>query len=151
MFAKHLRLKKLALIGVTGALVLAAGVAAAQTKFAIGSIIRGFELPQNGPDGRLQSRIRGREAIVISDSQIRIHGLEIEIFRENNANIKILSDESVYWTKEGRLTTDKMIEIDRPGMKIRAKGMVWEMAEAKGVLQDDVKVTVQSGSFQIEP
>ncbi|MDR1146611.1 MAG: hypothetical protein LBK71_10820, partial [Verrucomicrobiales bacterium] len=45
---------------------LAGGLPAEDAQFAIGSIIKQFELPQRDDNGKLQSTIYGREATVMS-------------------------------------------------------------------------------------
>lgn len=120
----------------------------AETQFAIGSIIRGFEVPQTDSHGKLRSKIRGKEALVMSANQIHIKDLVIEVYNDNEQiDTSIRSDECTYWKMENKLTTDKDIEVHRQGMVIKADGMEWELGDAKGIFRKNVKVILQPGVF----
>ncbi|MFZ5807410.1 MAG: hypothetical protein ACOY3I_09430 [Verrucomicrobiota bacterium] len=128
------------------------GISRAETQFTVGSIIRGFEMPQVGSDGKLRTKIRGEEALVMSANQIRIKNLFIEIYDETEQpTTGILSPECIYWRMEDKLTAEKNIEVKRPGMLITAQNMEWHMGESKGAFRNNVKVIVQPGIFNPQP
>ena len=124
---------------------------AQDSQFSIGSIIRGFELPQTDADGNVKSKIRGDEALIISANEIRIKGLTIELFNEGQAGTVITAPECVFWKMENKLTTDHLIKIKRQGMTLTAKGMDWHLADSRGNFRNQVRVVVQSGSFRLQP
>lgn len=125
--------------------------ASAANDFAIGSIIRNFELPLNSSDSDRRSLIRGEEAIVVSGNEIRIRGLSIEIYRGDQLTTKITSAESVYWKTENKLTTDSEVKVTRTGMTITSKGMEWSMEQSSGIFRGQVKVTVTGSPTLITP
>ena len=67
-------------------LLAGSGLLIAQSDFAIGSIIKGFELPQRDKEGNLQLKIFGKEALVMSKNRIRVHGLTIDIYSGGKAS-----------------------------------------------------------------
>jgi hypothetical protein len=130
-------------------LLLIPCVGRAQMQFTVGSIIRGFELPQTDARGKLRTKIRGEEALVISANQIRINGLMIEIYDENEiVTTSIRSTDCTYWRMENKLTTDKDIEVRHQGMNMTAHAMEWELRDSKGSFRENVKVTLQPGVFK---
>lgn len=122
----------------------------AEPQFPIGTIIRGFDLPQTNEEGKISSRIRGEEAMVMSANQILIRKLEIEVY-ENGSDkptTTILSPECFYWRMENKLTTDNNIEVRRPGMTVTAKAMEWDIKQSKGTFRRNIKVIVQPQTYQ---
>ena len=126
-------------------------IAHAETQFSIGSIIRGFELPQMDEQGNLRSKIKGSEAIVISANQIRIKELFIELYDGGKASTRIKSPDCVFWRLENRLTTDQAIEVARDGMIIKAKGMDWSLKENQGIFRQNVQVTIDPKTHILNP
>jgi hypothetical protein len=131
------------------AAALLAGTAAlclAQGDFAIGSIIRGFELPSRDENGNLRFKISGERAIIISANRIEVQGLLIELFSDNKPSATVKSPSSDYWRLENRLTTSKGVEISRPGLLVSAKEMEWDLAKGQGLLRNNVKVILENRS-----
>ncbi|MFH1067618.1 MAG: hypothetical protein V1746_06925 [bacterium] len=133
-----------------GAWLLASGVCLAEPQFPIGTIIRGFDLPQTNEEGKISSRIHGAEAMVMSANQILIRKLEIEVYEDDSGKptTRILSPECFYWRMENKLTTDNNIEVRRPGMTVTAKTMEWDVKQSKGTFRRNIKVVVQPGAYQ---
>ncbi|MEM9444468.1 MAG: hypothetical protein AAGA18_03870 [Verrucomicrobiota bacterium] len=112
----------------------------AQTDFSIGSIIKGFEMPQHDSQGQIKAKIHGKEATVMTSSRIKVRGLKIEFFEKGDTVMEITSTQSDFWRSQNRLTTDKGVKIIRPGLIIEAEQMDWELAGSKGNLKGNVKV-----------
>jgi hypothetical protein len=119
----------------------------AQADFAIGAIIKGFELPQREADGTIKMKIFGKEATVMSLSRIKVRGLNIDFFNKGVSETKITSDESDYWREENRLTSSNGVKIEHPGFVLTAKTMDWQITENKGFFQENVKVVIQKNDL----
>jgi hypothetical protein len=128
-------------------LASAAWTWAADPQFSIGSIIRGFELPQSDSQGNLRVLIKGQEATVLSANQIRINGLAVELYENGQSETRITSPESVFWRVENKLTTDKAIEVKRNNLTITARSIDWDLKEGRGTFRDGVQVVVNAGTF----
>ncbi|MDR1191359.1 MAG: LPS export ABC transporter periplasmic protein LptC [Verrucomicrobiales bacterium] len=113
-------------------------------QFAIGSIIKQFELPQRNSDGKLQSTIFGKEATVMSQNRIRVRGMKIDIFNSNGEDIttKLLSPESDFWSEEKRLTTTSGVTVTQPDFTLTAMNMDWDIKNSKGVFTKQVRVVI---------
>lgn len=135
---------------ILAALFLAVGLCHAEPQFPVGTIIRGFDLPQTNKEGKISSRIRGAEAMIMSANQILVRKLEIEVYENNSSEptTRILSPECFYWRMENKLTTDHNIEVHHPGMTITAKAMEWNVKQSRGTFRQNVKVVIQSGADQ---
>jgi len=121
------------------------------SQFAIGSIIRGFELPQTDADGNLKSKIRGDEALVVSANEVRIKGLTIELYTDDQVSTTITAQECTFWRMENRLTTDQSVRIKRTGLTLNAKGMDWHLTNSQGIFRNQVRVAVHSGNYFLQP
>jgi hypothetical protein len=120
-----------------------------QSQFAVGSIIRGFELPQTDKDGNPLLRITGEEATVISENRIQIKGLSVELFDKNSKGARFVSKESDFWPLEQKLTTDKGIQILYPGVEMSSDLLEWNLAESKGVLSKKVRVVLKGEKMDL--
>ncbi|NJK90581.1 MAG: hypothetical protein HC904_01375 [Blastochloris sp.] len=126
-------------------LILALGGGAClwgQAEFAIGAIIKGFELPQREADGSIKLKIMGKEATVMSLSRIKVRGLTIDFFNQGAPQTQISSEESDYWQVEKRLTTDKGVKVEHPNFVLTAQTMDWLISENRGTFQQNVKVVI---------
>jgi len=122
--------------------ILGAAWVTAQTNFAVGSIIKGFEMPQRDKEGNLQTKIFGREATVMSQNRIRVRALTIDIYSGGNVSTKLTSDESDYWRAEGRLTTSSGVKVVQPSFVLTAKNMDWDLQNSNGSFKDQVKLVI---------
>jgi hypothetical protein len=121
---------------------------AEDVQFAIGSIIKQFELPQRDQDGNLQSTIYGREATVMSQNRIRVRGLNIDIFSGDRIGTRLSSPESDFWSEEGRLTTSNGVTVVQPEFTLTSVNMDWDLKHSKGVFSQRVRVVIpQQGSL----
>lgn len=128
--------------------MLAASVSArAQADFAIGSIIKDFELPQRDSEGNLKLQIFGGEATVISANRVKVQRLRIDLYQGGKPDIRMTSPESDYWKTENRLTTSSGVEIVHPSFKLAAQQMDWELNANRGLFQGGVTLTVQKQSL----
>lgn len=118
--------------------------AVADAEFAIGSIVKKFELPQRDADGKLTLRIFGQEATVISANRIKVDGLKIDIFSDDQAETVITSPTSDYWRKEGRLTTEGGVEVQHPNFKLTADEMNWELTPSRGNFKNNVRLEIKN-------
>jgi len=126
------------------ALVVAAPVLLrAQTDFAIGSIIKSFQLPQRDAEGNMKLQIFGDQATVITPNRIKIEKLRIEVYKAGQPEIEMRSPECDYWKLESRLTSSKGVEVQHSSFKLKADKMDWELNGNKGLFQGGVQLTVQ--------
>ena len=147
-----MRLFKYFTLLLVSALLVGSGLLFAQTDFAIGSIIKGFELPQRDKEGNMQLKIFGKEALVMSKNRIRVHGLSIDIYSAGKASTKMTSDESDYWSEEKRLTTDSNVQVDHPSFILTSKSMDWDLQGSRGIFKNNVKVVIkQRDSTLVKP
>ncbi len=124
------------------ALLLCTPSVPAQNEFAVGSIIRGFELPQRDAGGELKQLVFGEEATVITRNRIRIDGLRIDVFENQEPRTRIQSPQADYWDQEKRLTTSSGVRIQHPSFVLEAKQMDWELEGNRGMFQENVRVTL---------
>lgn len=122
----------------------------AQADFAIGAIIKGFELPQRDENGVIKMKIFGKEATVMSLSRIKVRGLNIDFFNKGVSETKITSEESDYWREENRLTSSNGVKIEHPSFVLTSKTMDWQISENKGFFQENVKVVIKR-SDEVQP
>jgi len=123
--------------------VLAISVAFGQADFSIGSIIKDFEFPQRGSDGKLQLTIYGDEATVISRNRIKVRDLKIEIYREGEVETVLTSPTSDYWSREGRLTSGEGVVVEHPTFRLEAGEMNWELAPSRGFFKNNVRLEIK--------
>jgi len=129
----------LLLIGAVGTVALYA-----QAKFAIGSIVKKFELPQRDDDGNLLLTIHGREATVISQNRIKVDGLKIDIVRNGEVETVLTSPSSDFWRQEGRLTSDAGVVVEHPNFRLEAGKMNWELKPSRGTFESGVRMQIKS-------
>ncbi|MEM6821575.1 MAG: hypothetical protein AAF558_06520 [Verrucomicrobiota bacterium] len=115
-----------------------------QTDFAIGSIIKKFELPQRDSDGKLRLTIYGREATVMSRNRIKVNGLKIDIYQNGETETVLTSPNSDFWRIENRLTTQDGIAVEHPNFRLTAKEMNWELEPSRGSFKKGVKLMIKN-------
>ncbi|MFQ3670507.1 MAG: hypothetical protein SNJ84_03520 [Verrucomicrobiia bacterium] len=115
-----------------------------QSDFAIGSVIRGFELPKRNAEGEMQFKITGDKAVIMTPNRTELHDLKIDIYKEGKVNLTVRSPRSDYWRMENRLTTEHGVEIVWPGLTVTAKAMEWDLNQTKGVLRQEVRVVIDN-------
>ncbi|MDX6765678.1 MAG: hypothetical protein SFU85_02700 [Candidatus Methylacidiphilales bacterium] len=115
----------------------------AQSEFAIGSIIKSFQLPQRDSDGKMKLQISGEQATVISLNRIKVEKIRIDLYRDGQPEVQMNSPETDFWKQENRLTTNKGVEIRHPSFKLVSQKMDWELNANKGLFQGGVILTVQ--------
>jgi hypothetical protein len=121
------------------------GVIVAQSDFAVGSIIRGFDFPSRDPKtGKMVFRITGEKAIVMTANRIEVHQLKIEIFNNDKVGTTVQSPVSDYWRLENRLTSNTGVEIMWPGASATSKQMEWDLPKSKGTLRGNVVVVIDN-------
>jgi hypothetical protein len=111
-------------------------------QFAIGSIIKQFELPQRDNNGKMQSTIYGKEATVMSQNRIRVRDLKIDIFNGDSVGTKLISPESDFWSEEKRLTTSNGVTVVQPEFTLTSVNMDWDIKNSKGVFSKRVRVVI---------
>ncbi|MEO0453792.1 MAG: hypothetical protein AAFY98_06600 [Verrucomicrobiota bacterium] len=137
-----------ALLGLTCflGLLLGTSISVAQTEFAIGSIIRDFQLPQHDDDGKLQLMIRGDQAMVMSTNRIRVKDLKIDIYQGEKSDMFMTSPESDYWKIEGRLTSSANVIVEHPSFVLTSEKMNWELEKSRGVFKEKVTLKLKGKS-----
>jgi len=136
------RLSRLCLVTVALLFSLAV-VVVADAEFSIGSIIKKFELPQRDGEGKLILTIFGREATVISKNRVKVEGLKIELYQNDEDQTTMTSPFCDYWRKEGRLITEKGVEVQHPNFKLTADKMDWELEPSRGDFKDNVRLEIK--------
>lgn len=119
---------------------------AAQADFAIGSIIRDFQLPQRDGEGKLELMIRGEQAMVMSANRIRVKSLKIDIYSGEKPEMFMTSAESDYWRLEERLTSSSAVMVEHPSFTLTSEQMNWELKESKGLFKGKVRLKMKSKS-----
>jgi hypothetical protein len=117
--------------------------AIAQVATQVGSVVKGFTLPQHNEAGELEARISGDEATTVSPNRTIIKSLKLELFEGGKSVTTILSPKCDFWYLQGRLNTREGVIIDRKEMEITAKTMEWEFKEKRGTLQKEVRVVIR--------
>ena len=130
-------------LGLAACLVAAPVLLRAQADFAIGSIIKAFQLPQRDSEGNMKLQIFGDQATVITPNRIKVEKLRIDVYKAGQPEVEIRSPESDYWKQENRLTTNKGVEIRHPSFRLKADKMDWELDANKGLFQGGVQLTVE--------
>jgi len=121
------------------------GFVLAESEFSVGSIIRGFDFPARNPKtGKMEYRITGDKAIVMTANRIEVHKLKIEIFNDDKVGTTIESPVSEYWRLESRLTSNTGVDIQWTGAKASSKQMEWDLTKSKGVLRGNVVVVIDN-------
>lgn len=125
------------------AMMAAAPSARAQADFAIGSIIKDFQLPQRDAEGNMKLQIMGDQATIISANRIKVEKLRIDLYQSGRPDVAITSPESDFWKLENRLTTSTGVEIKHASFTLQADRMDWELNANRGIFQGGVILTVQ--------
>jgi hypothetical protein len=129
-------------------LVAALG-ALAQNSSPVGTVVKGFTMPLRNEAGVMEANLTGREAKVLTVNRTRIDDLKIEIYEGEKVAVLITSPSCDFWRADNRLTTRNGVNIEREGMVIQANGMEWEYKDKRGVLRQQVKVTLKN--FNLGP
>ncbi len=133
---------------------LVAPLAIAQVATQVGSVVKGFTLPQHNEAGELEARISGDEATTVSPNRTVIRSLKLELYEGGKSVTTILSPKCDFWFLQGRLNTRDGVTIQRSEFEITAQTMEWEFKEKKGTLQKDVRVVIRNmdlGSAAVAP
>jgi hypothetical protein len=118
-----------------------------QISTTIGSIVKGFSVPQHNDSGELVSKIGGTQADTVSPNRAVIKELVMEFYNKGTVTMKITSPKCDYWFLQSRLNTRDGVTIERDNMVITAQNFQWEEKEKKGVLQKNVSVTLKDFSL----
>ncbi len=119
----------------------------AQISTTIGSVVKGFSVPQHNDNGELISKIGGSQADTVSPNRAVIKELVMEFYNKGEVTMKITSQKCDYWFLQSRLNTRDGVKIERDNMVITAQNFQWEEKEKKGVLQKNVKVVLKDFSL----
>lgn len=115
-----------------------------QISTTIGSVVKGFSIPQHNESGELVSKIGGSEANTVSPNRAVIKELTMEFYNKGAVTMKITSPKSDYWFLQNRLNTREGVIIERENMTISAQVFQWDEKEKKGVLQKNVSVVLKN-------
>jgi hypothetical protein len=113
----------------------------------IGTVIKGFSLPQLDANGKPTSFINGDEARVISVNRTEIINMKIELYEGNEIATVITSPKCDLWRALDRLRTRDGVVIKRKDMEFSAQTMDWEYKAQRGILRDNVKVVLSNFSL----
>ncbi len=115
----------------------------AQISTTIGSVVKGFSLPQHSEEGELISKIAGTQANTVSPNRAVIKELVMEFYNKGVVTMKVTSPKCDYWFLQNRLNTREGVTIERDNMVITAQNFQWEEKAKKGVLQKNVTVILK--------
>lgn len=122
----------------------------AQISTTIGSVVKGFSVPQHNDEGELISKIAGTQANTVSPNRAVIKELIMEFYNKGEVTMKVTSPQCDYWFLQSRLNTREGVTIERDNMVITAQNFQWEEKEKKGVLQKNVKVIIKDFNLSKE-
>lgn len=110
----------------------------------LGSVVKGFVMPQRGPTGDLQSTLNGEEARVLSPDRIVITGLKVDLYEAGGTRVGtvITAPRCDFWTVERRLSGHEGVEIERPDARITADAVDWDLKTQVALLHQRVRVVL---------
>ena len=111
-----------------------------------------FRFPEYGDDGQLEWVLRGETAQMFpSESRVHITGALVEIYRDGNVDMVVRAPECDYSQDGKKASTDGPVEITARNLTIRGRGMQWDSASTRMVLERDVHVTILNPKEGIAP
>ncbi len=122
----------------------------AQISTTIGSVVKGFSVPQHNEAGELISKIAGTQANTVSPNRAIIKELVMEFYNKGEVTMKVTSPKCDYWFLQSRLNTRDGVTIERDNMIITAQNFQWEEKSKKGVLQKNVSVVLKDFNLSKE-
>ena len=122
----------------------------AQISTTIGSVVKGFSLPQHNEEGELISKIAGTQANTVSPNRAVIKELVMEFYHKGEVTMKVTSPKCDYWFLQNRLNTRDGVTIERDNMVITAQNFQWEEKAKKGILQKNVSVVLKDFNLSKE-
>jgi hypothetical protein len=123
----------------------------AQSSTPVGTVIKGFTLPQRSEKGDPIANISGDQARVVTLNRTEITNLRVELFDDGKPSTFITSSQCDLWRQENRLTTKSGVEIKREGMILEAGSMDWLYKERRGVMRNGVKVVLNNFQLGAKP
>ena len=110
----------------------------------VGSVIKGFVMPQRNAQGDLQANITGDAANVVSPNRIVITGLKVQLYDAAGTVVTttITSPQCDFWQLERRLSGHSGVLIVRPESRITADNVDWDFKTQTAVLHKNVRVVL---------
>jgi hypothetical protein len=110
----------------------------------VGSVVKGFVMPQRNAQGDLQSNITGETATIVSPNRTVITGLKVEMYDAAGKTITttITAPQCDFWPLERRLSGHHGVVIDRPEAHITAEDVDWDFKTQTAVLHKNVHVVL---------
>lgn len=112
------------------------------TGMPLGSVIKGFVMPQRDAAGVLQANITGDQATIVSLNRTQILGLKVELYENDKVATTITSPRCDYWTLERRLNSHDGVLLVRPEARISADAIDWDFKTETAVLHRNVRVVL---------
>jgi hypothetical protein len=105
-------------------------------------IFQGIQIPNYGPDGKLQSLFSAKSAKRIDDRQIEMGGLKIEIHNNDGTTFHVEMEHSVFNFDTNTLTSDTPTTIKRDDMIINGDRAEFHIKNRFGRVNGNVKMVI---------
>jgi hypothetical protein len=123
-----------------GALLLAAAGAWAADPVSPGQTVLGFRVPEYDSDGRLKSQISGAQAVVLTNGDIEVSDVCVELYREGRLQTRVKSPKCLYRKAAEMVTSDSPVRIESDSLTITGTGLRWDRSAEKVEILDEVVV-----------
>lgn len=143
---------------------LAAGAAAfllalgATAQLERGQTVGGFRVPEYDENGQLKSQLSGDYARVISEDDVQITNLKIELFKNGVVETRVTAPHCLYNRRTNTATSPGALRIARGNMVITGSAFAWSgtnqlftiETNARVVLRD-IRGQMKSGALPVAP
>lgn len=117
----------------------------------VGTVIRGFVLPQRNADGEPEANLTGDEARVLTLNRTEVTNLRVELFDEGKVSVVMTTPLCDLWRDENRLESKAPVQVNRDNLEIKADQAIWYYRDKKGVFRGNVKLVISRFEFGAKP
>jgi hypothetical protein len=108
----------------------------------LGSVVKGFVMPQRNAAGDLVANITGAQANVVSLNRTQITGLKVEMYEDGKVSTTITAPACDYWTLEKRISGHDGVLVEKADVRITAAAIDWDFKTQTAVLHRNVRVVL---------
>jgi len=108
----------------------------------LGSVVKGFVMPQRNAAGDLVANVTGAQANVVSLNRTQITGLKVEMYEDGKVSTTITAPACDYWTLEKRISGHDGVLVEKADVRITAAAIDWDFKTQTAVLHRDVRVVL---------
>ncbi len=127
-------------------LVIAMAGALAQTSPAPRVRATGIRYPNYDVDGSLKSVIEGESASILSNEDVDVSSLVMEIMGVSGGVTRIRADDCVYRPEPGTAESDSPVRMEYGGTLVKGNGFVWRREDDRVHIKRDVDVAVSNAA-----